>query len=447
MKNEEINLPCDPNAEQLVIGAILSDELCLPDVFTQLTDADFGLQKNQLIFAKAKLLYEAKQPITASTVITELEKTNELESVGAFYVTELSADMPKLVALNYYINVIIDKSQKRRLYTLALEIQQRATDRTQPAGELLHDFKESLAALLNRYSESSIQNAEQVVQEIGLQTILDGQARGFSTGFSDIDHMLSGLHAGDLFLIGAKPGMGKTTLAMNIGWNVAKSGRSVAVFSMEMNRQLLLHRLICSLARIDSQTLGGGSRQMGFDERQRVMESAAQLQGQRLWLDERRFLTVYDIIKTCRQLKHKQGLDLVIIDYLGLLAPLPGRRREQNKNLEVSENARLLKTALAGELGVCCMALSQLNRKIDERSGNRRPVMSDLRDSGDLEAHADVVSFVYREEMYRRDEPSVKNQAELIIAKQRNGPTGWIALRFYGNYYRFETATKESDYS
>jgi replicative DNA helicase len=440
--SNEMELPCDVGAEQLVLGALLTDETRIHDILSQIQPEDFSLTKHQTIYQRARSLAESSQPVQRATVATELHKHRELESVGGIsYLNSLDDDLPKIVILQHFLNVLIDKSRLRRMIVLSQQICDQAMLGTSPAEEILADYADNLTAIAEpRIGQETIESATDTVARVGLDSIVKGPSFGISTGFSAVDRMLQGIHRGELVLIAARPSMGKTAFAMNMAARMALAGHKVAVFSLEMTKESLLRRMICSEARIESHGLR--YQDLLPADRNRLQHEASRLMDVPLFISDQSSQNIYDIIKSCRKLQQKQGLDVVIIDYLQLITP-HSKRKDEARTREVGEQARLLKTVLARELNVCCITLSQLSRAPEARTGNHRPVLSDLRDSGELEQHADTVGFLYRPEVYQPREPGLKGKAELIIAKQRNGPIGWIPLTFLSHLAKFENATEE----
>jgi replicative DNA helicase len=311
--------------------------------------------------------------------------------------------------------------------------------------EILAAAEESLLKLGDSGSQNDLVNPARILEEFegGINRFLDPSKRikGLSTGFLRFDEMTSGLHKGELFILAARPSMGKTALALNIAQHVATHlEKTVAVFSLEMSKESLLTRMICAGARVDQQKFRAGY--LNQDERMQLSATASQLMRAPLYIDDTAGTNLMDIHAKLRRLKSQQGLELVVIDYLQLMSG--GAKRYENRNQEVSALSRGLKL-LAKELDVPMLVLSQLSRAPETRQGDHRPQMSDLRESGSIEQDADLVGFIFREEVYKPDREDLKGLAELILAKQRNGPIGRINLAFLKQYTKFENRTEDFD--
>jgi replicative DNA helicase len=325
----------------------------------------------------------------------------------------------------------------RRIIFAAQHLMNRCLIGDEEPDEILSGAEETLLKLGEDRVKSGLISPRQVIDEYqgGLNAFLDPSKRvkGISTGFTKLDEKTSGLHAGDLFILAARPSMGKTALALNIAQHVAtKVKRTVAVFSLEMSKESLLTRMLCATARVDSQKFRAGY--LSSDERKRLQAAASSLVEAPLFIDDTAGIHLMDIHAKLRRTKAEHGLGLVIIDYLQLMS---GRGRFENRNQEISTISRGMKL-LAKDLNVPMIVLSQLNRAPETRQGDHRPQLSDLRESGSIEQDADLVAFIFREEVYRPQDESLRGQAELLLAKQRNGPVGKVELVFLHEFTKFE---------
>nr|WP_052470049.1 replicative DNA helicase [Thiolapillus brandeum] len=432
--------PHSLQAEQSVIGGLMLDNSTWDQVADRVSAEDFYRREHQLIFSVIALLADEQKPFDVVTLAEELERREELEDVGGLpYLAALAEDTPSAANIRAYADIVREHSVTRQLIRVGTEI---AESGFRPEGR-------KVAQLLDEAENKVFQIAEQRNKEgEGFQPIksLLGKAvdridelfgnedpiTGLSTGFDDFDKMTSGLQPADLVIVAGRPSMGKTTFAMNMAENVAiKSGKPVAVFSMEMPGESLTMRMISSLGRIDGHRIRTG--QLDDDEWPRLTSTVNILSQAQMFIDDTAALSPTDLRARARRLMREQGqLGLIVIDYLQLMQ-IPGGG--ENRTNEISVISRSLK-ALAKELNVPVVALSQLNRSLEQRP-NKRPIMSDLRESGAIEQDADLVVFIYRDEVYN-PESEHKGMAEIIIGKQRNGPIGTVNLTFLGQFTKFE---------
>ncbi|MGA2594581.1 MAG: replicative DNA helicase [Bryobacteraceae bacterium] len=431
-------LPSNVDAERLVLGSILLNDSLYIQAAGELEADDFSLEKHRRIFRRMGELHERGERIDRVTVANELMRLNELESCdGLSYLVSLDDGLPQILNLDAYIRIVKDKAVLRRIIFASQHLMNRCLIGEEEPDEILSGAEETLLKLGESRVKSGLLSPRQVIDEYqgGLNAFLDPSKRikGVSTGFSRFDEKTSGLHAGDLFILAARPSMGKTALALNIAHHVAtKAKRTVAVFSLEMSKESLLTRMLCATARVDSQRFRAGY--LNADERKRLQAAASSLVEAPLFIDDTAGIHLMDIHAKLRRLKAEHGLGLVVVDYLQLMS---GRGRFENRNQEISTISRGMKL-LAKELNVPLVVLSQLNRAPETRQGDHRPQLSDLRESGSIEQDADLVAFIFREEVYRPNDESLKGQAELILAKQRNGPVGKIELVFLHEFTKFE---------
>jgi len=432
--------PHSIQAEQSVLGGLMLDNQAWDQIADRLTEVDFYRREHRLIFRSVETLAEKSQPFDVITLSEELERHGVLEEAGGLaYLGSLAKDTPSAANIRAYADIVREHSVRRQLIAVGTEI---ADSGFQADGQ-------DSAALLDNAERKVFEIAEQGARGKGgfqpIRTLLakaldkietlfeqDEPITGLSTGFSDFDSMTSGLQKSDLIIVAGRPAMGKTTFSMNIAENVAiNSGKPVAVFSMEMPGEQLSMRMMSSLGRIDQHRVRTGK--LEDDEWPRLTSAVSILAEAKLFIDDTPALSPTELRARCRRLMREHGeLGLVLIDYLQLMQ-VPGMT--ENRTNEISLISRSLK-ALAKELDVPVIALSQLNRGLEQRT-NKRPIMSDLRESGAIEQDADIVVFIYRDEVYNEDSPD-KGTAEIIIGKQRNGPIGTCRLTFLGKYTKFE---------
>ena len=438
-------LPANLDAERYVLGSVLLNDSVYLQVAGSVEPEDFSVEKHRRIFARMKDLYDRGEKIDRITITNELMKHGQLESVdGMSYLLSLDEGLPEIVNLESYIRIVKDKSTLRRLIFSAQSVIDRCFNAGEEPDEILASAEETLLKLGDSRAREQLASPASIVQKFpgGINAFLDPSQRisGLSTGFKRFDEMTGGLHGGELFILAARPSMGKTALALNIAQHVAthpKIRKPVAVFSLEMSSSSLLTRLLCAAARVDQHKFRAGF--LNVDERRKLQFALADLTEAPLFLDDTAGVNLMDVHAKLRRMKSEHGLSLVVIDYLQLMST---RGRAENRNQEVSALSRGLKL-MAKDLDVPFVVLSQLSRASENRPGDHKPQLSDLRDSGSIEQDADLVAFIYREEVYKKDREDVKGLADLIIAKQRNGPIGNVPLRFLGQYTRFENRAED----
>jgi replicative DNA helicase len=440
-------LPANVDAERSILGAILLDNFAYNQAAEHLKHEDFSLDSHRRIYSRMVDLAESSRPIDMITLIEELERHKELQAVGDVgYLASLTEGVPERPSIEHYVKIVRDKALLRGLISAANTAIARASEQAEPAEDVLGDAEAAIFQLSEKRIGRGFMGVQEIVRESfgSVDALLQRGQRitGLATHYSDLDEITSGLQRSDLVIIAARPSMGKTAFAMNIAENAAiGDGRVVGVFSLEMSREALLLRLLCSQARVDAHKMRTGS--LWQDDTKKVARAMEQLAHAPLFLDDTPGISLSEMRAKARRLKQAQGrLDLIIVDYLQLMSG--GGRRFENRTQEVSAISRGLK-ALAKELGVPVVALSQLSRAPESRGGDHRPQLADLRESGSIEQDADVVMFIFREELYKPDNPELQGKAEIIIAKQRNGPTGKIKLAFLKPCTRFETMA-ESGY-
>ena len=445
----ERGLPASPEAEQFVLGSILLDDQLFPQVAGALDLDDFCLEKHRRIFARMNDLHERGERIEYLTLITELDKHDQLDSVdGITYIASLNEGLPRLASIDSYVKIVKDKSLLRKLIFTSQKIISNCIEGGQEADELLAEAESAVMKVGDAQLRSGLADPRKIVEDFagGIRAFLDPSKRikGISTGFMKFDERTTGLHEGELIIIAARPSMGKTALALNIAQHVAMGtpespAKPVAVFSLEMSKESLLSRMLCAAARVDSHRFRGGF--LNPDERRRLNVALNQLVQSKLFIDDSATSNVMEISAKCRRLRSEHGLGLVIIDYMQLMV---SKGRFENRNAEISAISRGLKL-MSKDLGVPVIALSQLSRAPEMRQGDHRPQLSDLRESGSIEQDADLVGFIFREEVYKPDREDLHGIAELIIAKQRNGPIGKIRLAFIHKFTKFENLAEDID--
>jgi replicative DNA helicase len=440
----EKGLPSNVDAERLVLGSILLDDSAFIDVAGLLKLEDFCLEKHRRIYRRMLELHERGERIDRITIANELLRFNELEAVdGLSYLVSLDDGLPRLPNLAGYVKIIRDKAILRRIVETANSLMHRALMADEEPSTLLASAEESLLRLSDSQANAGLLTPHEVIQNFqgGINAFLDPSKRikGTSTGFLKLDEMTGGLHRGELIILAARPSMGKTAMALNIAHHVAcKLHQPVAIFSLEMSNDSLLTRMLCASARVDSQHFRRGY--LAEADRRKLREAANDLVAAPLYIDDTAGVHLMDMHAKLRRLKQQSGeLGLVIVDYLQLMS---GHGRFENRNQEVSTISRGMKM-LAKELDCPMLVLSQLSRAPETRVGDHRPQLSDLRESGSIEQDADLVGFIFREEVYKKDREDLKGLAELIIAKQRNGPIGIANLVYLHALTKFENRAED----
>jgi len=435
--------PQSIEAEESLLSAILLDNNTLLDVVEVLAVADFYRTAHQKIYAAIIELFDKGEPIDLVTLANSLKEKGQLDAVGgASYLARLVDAIPLAVNAQNYAKIIADKASLRRLIEKANAIAKRCYDDRGNVDDVIDFAEASIFEVSERKTSQSfypisrliIRNIETLEENQGNKSLVTG----VQMGFGQLDNLTSGLQKSDLIILAARPSMGKTALALNIARNAAvDSDIPVAIFSLEMSKEQLSLRMLCAEARLDSSRLRGGFFSMA--DWHRLTDAAGILSESPIYIDDSPSLSAMEIRAKARRLKMDKNIGLVIIDYLQLMKARTGAER---RDLEISEISRSLK-ALAKELEIPVLAISQLNRMLEQRN-DKRPRLSDLRESGALEQDADVVAFIYRDEVYNQDENNPqKGIAEIILAKQRNGPTGKVKLTFLDAYTRFENLAPE----
>jgi replicative DNA helicase len=398
---------------------------------------DFYFDSHRLIFRQMVELMEKSRTVDLITIQEELMRTSSLESAGGIaYLAGLLDGMPHLVNTENYIGIIREKSLFRQMIGSTSKIMAECFDQAEPAEQILDKAEQAFFNL----SEKRIKTGFVSVKDMqGSATVLleklyteREMITGVATGFTDLDRMTAGLQPGDLIILAARPSMGKTALALNMAQHIAvKKEQGVGIFSLEMSKEQLLMRFLCAESMVDAHKVRTGY--LAKEDYSRLIDGLATVSRAPLYIDDSSTLTVMEMRAKARRLKAEHGLSLLIVDYLQLMS---GYGRVENRVQEISGISRGLK-ALAKELNVPVIALSQLSRAPEQRQGDHRPQLSDLRESGSIEQDADLVAFIFREEVYKPDEENA-GRAELIIAKQRNGPTGIVKIAFLKQFTKFD---------
>ena len=435
--------PQSLEAEVAVLGAVLLEPEALPRALELLTPDCFYKAAHRTIFQAAVQLFERREVVDIVTMTTELRRMDRLEAVGGSVAISALLDSVATAAnVEHHARIVFDKYLARRLISAAKDIVTEGYADRLPTGELLDQAQANIFSISEGRLREGFVHIKEVVRE-SFQEIENlhhnpGALSGIRTGFDDLDGRLGGLHNGDLIIVAARPSMGKTSLMLSMVQNVAIDSKlPVAVFSLEMSKQQLALRMLCSEARVDNHRLRQGIVQK--HEWPNLTKAASLLTSAPIYIDDTPGINVLEMRAKARRLKMEKGLRLVVVDYLQLMN---SATRVENRQQEISTISRALK-GLAKELDVPVVSLSQLSRAVESRAGNRRPMLSDLRESGAIEQDADVVIFLYREEVYDREcSEDLRGVAEVIIGKQRNGPIGEVKLKFFAEYTRFENLAR-----
>jgi replicative DNA helicase len=432
-------MPANVEAERSILGAILLDNHAFNDAAEHLRPDDFSLDAHRRIYSRMMELAETSRPIDIITLVNELDQKKDLQAIGDVgYVSSLLDGVPDRPSIEHYVRIVRDKAMLRGLIGAANTAIAKASEQAEPADEILNDAEAAVFALSEKRIGKGFQGIQDIVRNSfgSIDALLKRGQRitGLATHYTDLDEMTSGLQKSDLVILAARPSMGKTSFAMNIAENAAiDDKKTVGIFSLEMSSEALLQRLLCSRAIVDAHKMRTGS--LWSDDMKKVVRAMEELATAQIFIDDTPGIALTEMRAKARRLKQAQGrLDLLVVDYLQLMSG--GSKRFENRTQEVSAISRGLK-AIAKELEVPVMALSQLSRAPESRGGDHRPQLSDLRESGSIEQDADVVMFIFREEIYKQDDPELKGRAEIIIAKQRNGPIGKFQLAFLHNSTRF----------
>ena len=436
-------MPHSIEAEQSVVGAMLMDKDAILTAAEIVSGQDFYQTAYGVIFDSMVELFNEGKPVDLVTLQERLkEKDVPPEIASLEFVRDLVSAVPTSANVKYYAQIVADKSMLRKLIKLNDEISNTCYAGKESLEAILETTEKSMFQLLQQRNTGEYVPIRQVVlnalDRIEKASKSKGTVTGIPTGFIDLDYKLSGLQPSDLILVAARPSMGKTAFVLNIAQYVAfKKNRATAIFSLEMSKEQLVNRLFSLESQVDAQALRTGN--MKDSDWEKLIEGAGIIGKSKLIIDDTPGISVSELRSKCRKYKLEHGLDLIIIDYLQLMTGSVGKRSESRQQ-EISEISRSLK-GLARELNVPVIALSQLSRAVESRP-DKRPMLSDLRESGAIEQDADVVMFIYRDEYYNKDS-EYKKQAEIIIAKQRNGPVGTVHLAWLGEYTKFANLSRQ----
>jgi replicative DNA helicase len=435
--------PASVHAEMTILGAMLVEPVAIIDATMLLKTDDFALDSHRKIYDAMLQLVEVGYAVDIVTVTDYLSKKKELDSVGGLpYLASLSEGLPRKLSIESYVRIVRDKSLMRQLLTVCDLGMIESSDQSREALDVLNQVTSRLTEISEHAVTGGFSDIAAIVKDsFGSIDALYEQGRevtGLATHYIEFDRMTSGLQESELIIIAARPSMGKTAWAINIAENAAvRGGKVVAVFSLEMSKASLLRRMLASQALVNSKAIQTGM--LMRDDRAKLIKGLEALMESKIFIDDTPGITLAEMRAKARRLKQQHGrLDLIVIDYLQLMTGSNSNAKGfENRTQEVSAISRGLK-ALAKEMKVPVVALSQLSRASEQRGGDKKPLLSDLRESGSIEQDADVVCFIHREEYYDRENEDLKGKAEIIIAKQRNGPTGSIQLAYLADYTRFE---------
>jgi len=440
-------LPSNPDAERFVLGSILIDDSRYVQVAGVLSGADFAVEANRRIFERMGELALQGERIDRVTVANALNSRNQLEAVGGLtYVVSLDDGMPQISNIDSYVRIVKEKAIKRRVIFASQRLIGMATMDEESAETIIGTAGRDFLALAGEMPSSGHKTIREIIEEYpgGVNAMFSGDTRqtGILTGYTRLDDLTNGMRPGELIIIAGRPATGKTALALNIAQNVAfaDASRRIAIQSLEMSRESLITRLVCTAARVDSQRFRAGA--LNVDERRLLMAAAERVASTGITIDDTANLNVIEMHARLRRLKVTVGLDLAVVDYLQLMAASGSGKKYENRVQEVTEISRGLKL-MAKDLSIPVLVLSQLSRGPENRQGDHRPRLSDLRESGSIEQDADLVAFIFREELYKPDRADLRGMAELIVGKQRNGPIGTAKLVFIGPLTRFENRAME----
>ena len=428
--------PHDLEAEQAVIGSMLTDKEAVISAIEILSDSDFYREDNKLIYSAMMNLYGKGEPIDIITLKTELAFMGKLEAIGGLeYLAELPEKVPTTANVDKYIKIVEEKSTLRTLIRTANELLTLGYDPTQEVEELMDNAEKKIFSVMQSRNEKSYSSMKDILVDtfIELEELYNRKQHvtGVPTGFIDLDYKTAGLHGSELILVAARPAMGKSAFALNIATNAAvRANTPVAIFSLEMSKEQMANRILCSEALVDSNKVRTGK--VEDDDWSKLAQASGILSEAQIFIDDTPGISIMEIRTKCRKMKLEKNIGLVVIDYLQLVQA--SSKRSGSREQEIAEISRSLKI-LAKEINVPVIALSQLSRAPEQRP-DHRPMLSDLRESGSIEQDADIVLFLYRDDYYNQDSEK-KNVAEVILAKHRAGSTGTVELAWLGSFTKF----------
>ncbi|MFK3936748.1 replicative DNA helicase [Alkalihalobacillus sp. NPDC078783] len=436
--------PQNIEAEQAVLGAIFLSDAALITATEKLMPEDFYRASHQRIYQVMVELAEKGEPVDLVTVTSDLQDRKWLEEIGGVaYLGDIANAVPTAANVEYYSRIVEEKSVLRRLIRVATDIAAEGYASEEEVDTILNEAEKTILEVSHRQNTSAFISIKDVLVEtydrIEMLQNQTGDITGIATGFTELDKMTAGFQRNDLIIVAARPSVGKTAFALNIAQNVAtKTEESVAIFSLEMGASQLVQRMLCAEGNIDAQRMRTGA--LNDEDWQKLTMAMGSLSKAGIYIDDTPGVKVNDIRAKCRRLKQENGLGMIMIDYLQLIQG--NGRSGENRQQEVSEISRTLK-AIARELEVPVIALSQLSRGVEQRQ-DKRPMMSDIRESGSIEQDADIVAFLYRDDYYDKESEN-QNIIEIIIAKQRNGPVGTVELAFVKEYNKFVNLDRRHD--
>ena len=436
--------PHDLEAEQAILGSMLTDKDAVISAIEVLREEDFYREDNKAIYEAIFNLYNRAEPVDIITVKSELESMGKFEQVGGLeYLAELPEKVPTTANAMKYIKIVEEKSTLRRLIRTANEIIDLGYDQTEDVEDIMEGAEKKIFNIMQEKNQKGYSPLKDILVEsfTQLEELYNKKQHitGVPTGFAELDYKTAGLHGSELILIAARPAMGKIAFALNIATNAAvRANVPVAVFSLEMSKEQLVNRILCSEAMVDSNKVRTGK--LEEDDWVKLAGAIGPLSEAEIYIDDTPGINVTEIRAKCRKLKLEKNIGMVVIDYLQLVQG--SNKRNGSREQEISEISRSLKI-LAKELNVPVIALSQLSRAAEQRP-DHRPMLSDLRESGAIEQDADIVTFLYRDDYYNKDSDK-KDIAEVIIAKHRGGSTGTVELLWLGSYTKFVNLEKRFD--
>ena len=436
--------PHDIDAEQAVLGSMLTDKDAVNAAIETLKEDAFYREDNRAIYQAIINLYSKSEPIDIITLKDELESMDKFEQVGGYeYLASLPDKVPTTANVQKYIKIVEEKAILRKLIKTANEIIELGYDPTEDVEDIMDNAEKKIFDIMQSKNQKGYTPIKDVLVEsfTKLEELYNRKQHitGVPTGFVELDYKTAGLHGSELILVAARPAMGKTAFALNIATNAALRGNApVAIFSLEMSKDQLVNRILCSEAMVDSNKVRTGK--LEEDDWVKLAGAIGPLSESEIYIDDTPGISVMEIRTKCRKLKMEKNIGLVVIDYLQLVQG--SNKRQASREQEISEISRSLKI-LAKEINVPVIALSQLSRAVEQRP-DHRPMLSDLRESGAIEQDADIVMFLYRDDYYNK-ESEKKDIAEVIIAKQRGGQTGTVELLWMGNYTKFVNLEKRFD--
>lgn len=447
----EKSLPHSLEAERAVLGALLLDNALFDQAAEILRPDDFYPDNHRRIYSRMESLYASARAVDLLTLKEELQKDGELETVGGVaYIASLVDGVPRTSNVEHYARIVKEKSLLRKLIHSANEILVRSFSNEESPLDLLERAEKAIFDISQEKIQSGFLNLQDLlgVAYKNIEALYQRKEliTGIPTGFVELDHLTCGFQPSDLVIVAARPGLGKTSFALNVAQYAAlHHGKAVGLFSLEMAARQLVTRLLCAEARVDGHKVRSGY--LSKEDWNRLARGMSGLSQARIFIDDTPGLSIMEMRSKARRLKVERGLDLLIVDYLQLMSGSAGGRvRYENRQQEISAISRGLK-ALSKELNIPLIAISQLSRAPEQRRGDHRPQLSDLRESGSIEQDADVVLFIYREDFYKKDEElsDESGVAEIIIGKQRNGPLGTVKLAFVDQWTKFENLARASE--